>query len=203
MFMKYKNVLMEYMDTLPPDEKVDLDKPSDDGSFFMEFNDWKDLFSTLFINLDFPDKWYGVRFDSQWTECNSPGLPTTNTNDAKSKYAENPQFMIKPANDTEMLISMSQTGGRLPLKNKGKLQYYKYPFAETLNYACLAIFKVEPEDEYLKMFDKQRLAYLSPVKRERENSGRIRLTGGQTYIAVPSCEVAGTLGDVFINIYID
>lgn len=57
--------------------------------------------------------------------------------------------------------------------------------------------------KYLTEFDKNRLIYLSPVKRERENTGRVRLKGGQTYIMVPSCEVAGTLGDVFINIYID
>lgn len=91
-----------------------MDEPVNDGSFFISFEDWKDIFSTLFINLDFPESWTGVRFDSQWTECNSPGLPTSNTMDAKGKYAENPQFMIRPVNDTEMLVSMSQTGGRLP-----------------------------------------------------------------------------------------
>ena len=123
--------------------------------------------------------------------------------DAKGKYAENPQFMIRPVNDTEMLVSMSQTGGRLPQKSMGKNEYHKYPFVETLNYACLAVFKVEPHDKYLKHFDRQKLVYLSPVKRERENSGRVKLQGGQTYVMVPSCEVAGTLGDVFINIYIN
>ena len=111
--------------------------------------------------------------------------------------------MIKPAKDTEMLVSMSQTGGRLPIKKGGKNQYYKYPFVETLNYACLAVFKVEPHDKHLKMFDKSKLVYLSPVKRERENTGRVKLTGGQSYIMVPSCEVEGTLGDVFLNIYIN
>lgn len=203
MFNKYKKVLQEFMNGLPPDEQVNLDQPADDGSFFMDYNDWKDIFSTLFINLDFPEKWSGVRFDSQWTECNSPGLPVTNTDDAKRKYAENPQFKIIPANDTELLISMSQTGGRLPLKKNGKNIYYKYPFAETLNYACLAIFRVDPGDAYLKAFDKNRMVFLSPVKRERENSGRVKLKGGETYIAVPSCEVAGTLGDVFLNVYLD
>ena len=116
MFNQYKPQLQEYMNTLPPDEKVDLDEPKNDGSFFISYEDWKDIYSTLFINLDFPEKWTGVRFDSQWSSDNSPGLPTTNTADAKGKYAQNPQFMIRPVNDTEMLVSMSQTGGRLPLK---------------------------------------------------------------------------------------
>lgn len=111
--------------------------------------------------------------------------------------------MIRPVNDIQVMFSMSQTGGRLPKIEGGQKKYYKYPFSETLNYACVAIFKVEPEDQYLKMFDKGKMVYLSLVKCERENTGRIRLKGGQTYIMIPSCEVEGTLGDVFINIYID
>lgn len=111
--------------------------------------------------------------------------------------------MVRPVNDTEMLVSMSQTGGRLPVKKGQNTTYYKYPFVETLNYACLAVFKIEPHEKYLKEFNRGNLVYLSPVKRERENSGRVRLKGGQTYIMVPSCEVEGTLGDVFINIYIN
>jgi hypothetical protein len=58
--------------------------------------------------------------------------------------------MIRPAKDTEMLVSMSQTGGRLPGKKAGKNVYHTYPFPETLNYACLAVFKVEPHDTHLK-----------------------------------------------------
>ena len=83
MYKKYKSQLQDYVNSLPPDEQFDVDQPVNDGSFFIDYNDWKDIFSTLFINLDFPDKWTGVRFDSQWTECNSGGLPVTNTRDAK------------------------------------------------------------------------------------------------------------------------
>jgi len=45
---------------LPPDEQFELD--SDDGTFLMHYNDWKNNFSTLFLNIDFPDHWTGVRF---------------------------------------------------------------------------------------------------------------------------------------------
>lgn len=41
----------------------------------MEYSEWKDIFSTLFLNVDFPDKWTGVRFKSAWTKNNSGGLP--------------------------------------------------------------------------------------------------------------------------------
>lgn len=44
---------MAYINTLPEDEKFDLE--ADDGTFFMEYAEWKDIFSTLFLNVDFPD----------------------------------------------------------------------------------------------------------------------------------------------------
>ena len=77
------------------------------------------------------------------------------------------------------MVSMSQTGGRLPVKKgDGTIKYYDYPFKETLRYACLSIFKVNTDEPYLKKFDFDNLIYLSPVKRERENTGRIHLKGG-------------------------
>ena len=80
----------------------------------MDYDDWKDNFSTLFINIDFPDHWTGVRFKSAWTKNNSGGLPCSYQQDQLERYAKNPQFLIKPAYDTELLFSMTQTGGRLP-----------------------------------------------------------------------------------------
>lgn len=164
----------------------------------MSYEDWKDIFSTLFINLDFPEKWTGVRFDSEWNQSNCPGLPRSNTMDELQRYAQNPQFLIVPKNDTEMMVSMSQTGGRLPIKKGKNIQYYDYPFKELLRYACLAVFKVNPEEEYLKKFEtgRDKLVYLSPVKRERENAGRIFLQGGQHYIMVPSCELENRKNEV-------
>ena len=59
----------------------------------MCYEDFKDLFSTVFINIDFPEVWTGVRFKAEWHKDNSPGLPTS----AKGfkNYAENPQFFMK------------------------------------------------------------------------------------------------------------
>ena len=65
-FKKYRPQLEEYNKTLPVDERIKWD--ADDGSFFIGYEDWRDIFSTLFINLDFPDSWSGVRFDSEWNK---------------------------------------------------------------------------------------------------------------------------------------
>jgi hypothetical protein len=92
---------------------------------------------------------------------------------------------------------MSQTGGRLPVNG----EYFKYPFAETLLYACVAVFQLPFGERYLKAFDKNAIRYLSPIKRERENAGRVELKGGETYVIVPSTELEGMTGEVYMSIY--
>ena len=94
---------------------------------------------------------------------------------------------------------MQQTGGRLPVGGK----YFKYPFSETLNYACVAVFKLDYGETYLKNFDKDKLVYISPIKRERENTGRLTLKAKENYVIVTSCEIAGTTGEVYLSIYLN
>ena len=66
---KYKPTLIKYIKTLPPDEQFNLD--DNDGTFIMHYRDWRDNFSTLFLNIDFPEDWTGVRFKSAWNKSNS------------------------------------------------------------------------------------------------------------------------------------
>ena len=44
--------------------------------------------------------------------------------------------MLKPAYDTELMFSLTQTGGRLPIDG----QYFTYPFKETLRNTVAAVF---------------------------------------------------------------
>lgn len=74
----------------------------------------------------------------------------------------------------EVMISLTQTGGRLPVDG----QYSEYPFAEQLNYAAVSIFQLNRGETTLDRFDKNRLVFMSPIKRERENSGRCKLEAG-------------------------
>lgn len=131
---KYGHIILRYIETLPPDERFELD--ADDGTFIMHYDDWKDNFSTLFLNIDFPEDWTGVRFRSKWTKSNSGGLPHKYVQDELERFATNPQFLIHPAYDTEVMFSLTQTGGRLPVEG----QYFTYPFAETLRNACCGVF---------------------------------------------------------------
>jgi len=74
--------------------------------FFISYEDWKDIFSTLFINLDFPEDWTGIRFKSAWTKCNSGGLPAKHEMPLLEQYAKNPQFLVTPMQDTEFMFSL-------------------------------------------------------------------------------------------------
>lgn len=165
----------------------------------MSYDDWRDNFSTLFLNLDFPEDWTGVRFKSKWTKTNSAGLPTKYTKEHLENYARNPQFMIKPAYDTEVMISLTQLGGRLPVDGK----YSDYPFSEQLHYGAVAIFEIGSREEFLKAFDQKTLRFMSPIKRERENSGRCVLQSGKTYVCVCSTEIEGKTGEFYLNVYLN
>jgi len=91
------------------------------------------------LNVDFPEDWTGVRFRSKWTKSNAAGLPKKYEDEYLEKYAKNPQFFIKPFEDAELMFSMTQMGGRLPVDGK----YYTYPFSETLQYGAVAVFKLD------------------------------------------------------------
>lgn len=183
---KYKKQIQEeYINELAPEEQFELG--ANDGTFMMHYSDWKNNFSQLFVNIDFPQDWSAVRFKSAWTKANSGGLPSSYTKDHLERYAKNPQFLIRPVEDTEIMFSMQQTGGRLPVNG----QYFEYPFAETLIYAQASVWHLGYGERYLKSFDKNKKTYLSPIKRERENAGRCHLKGGETYVIIPSAEIPG------------
>lgn len=67
------------------------------------------------------------------------------TPDMLERFANNPQFYVKPADDCEMMFAITQTGGRLPHEKK----YYNYPFKELLNFGMVAVFKVPSNVEHL------------------------------------------------------
>jgi hypothetical protein len=102
---KYEKEIQKYIDSLPPDDQFTLG--DDDGTFLMHYDDWHDQMSTLFLNCDFPEDWTGVRFQSKWTKSNSGGLPALNQQDVKERYATNPQFLIRPAYDTQVMLSLT------------------------------------------------------------------------------------------------
>jgi len=69
--------------------------------------------------------------------------------------------------------------------------YDQYPFSNVLLYNCAAVFELNEADNHLSAFDKDKLVFITPIKRERENTGRCKLKGGKRYVVVTSTEVTG------------
>lgn len=44
---------------------------------------------------------------------------------------------------------------------------------------------------------------MTNIKRERENTGRCKLKAGKSYIIVPSTEIKGKEGKMFLSLYFD
>lgn len=63
------------------------------------------------------------------------------------------------------------------------------------------MFKVDEGTTILSKFDKEKLVFLSPLKRERENTAKITLEGGQTYIFVAALESPGQKGKFYLSVY--
>ena len=61
-YQRSKHFIQTYINSLPPEEQFPLE--ADDGTFIMHYDDWKDNFTALYLNMDFPDEWTGVRFKS-------------------------------------------------------------------------------------------------------------------------------------------
>merc|ERR1711935_388159 len=85
----------------------------------------------------------------------------------------------------------------------GKKSYSDYPFSDKLNYANACVFKLDYGEKYLPAFDKNKAVLITPIKEEKENCGRVKLQGGQIYVIIPSTEIAGMTGEVFVSTYIN
>jgi len=76
------------MSQLPEDEKFNLQ--DEDGTFLIDYKNFRDIYNKLFVAIDFPDEWCGIRFESNWTSETCGGLPLKNTEEEKKRFAKNP-----------------------------------------------------------------------------------------------------------------
>ena len=67
------------------DEEEAIEINRADGTFFMSYEDWLKYFTHLFVGIDFPDEWSGVRVAGEWTDESSGG------NDTKKTWKLNPK----------------------------------------------------------------------------------------------------------------
>ena len=135
---KYRDQLENYINELEEDERFELG--ANDGTFLINFENFRNIYNKLFVANDFPDAWWCVRFASQWStkENTTGGLPLEGSAAAAARFAKNPQYLIAPERDCEMFVSLGQPDGRPVDPNTGA--YSTYPFADRINSAWLGIF---------------------------------------------------------------
>ncbi len=73
----------------------------------MAYEDWGAIFNNMYICVDFPDEWSGIRYQSAWDELCSGGLPNPLNEQKRVQWAKNPQFCIENRNPGEMEIFVS------------------------------------------------------------------------------------------------
>lgn len=72
----------------------------------MCYSNWRDIFNNVFVCVDFPEEWCGVRYKYKWDESNSGGTPSPMNEENMRKWAKNPQFLISPRKPCEVFISL-------------------------------------------------------------------------------------------------
>ena len=85
---KYKEKLNEYINNLEEDERFILG--DEDGTFLINYKEWRNVYNKLFIAIDFEPDWNSVRFESAWTPSSSGGVPLAGTEEQKLSFIKNP-----------------------------------------------------------------------------------------------------------------
>lgn len=88
--------------------------------------------------------------------------------------------------------------------------YSTYPYQDQLKYGNVSIFRLDNKNggqnqqkncPYLKFFDKESLVFCSPIKQERENTGRVLLKKGEQYVIVCATENSKKRGRFYLSVY--
>lgn len=153
--------------------------------------------------MDFPSFWSGIRYETEWDQSNSFGLPVPFKDpQARANYAKNPQFLIdntrKQFTDLEIFVSLAQPDGRGMRDENGTP--IQFPYKEIINPVILCIFKIPDGQDRLKSYDTTCPIWKSVLKEHREISVRAKLGPGK-YVIVPSTAKAGETGKFFLSIY--
>jgi hypothetical protein len=70
---EYKEELQAYVNSLESDEQFEIG--AEDGTFFIDYENWSTIYNKLYVTIDFPESWSGMRFTHKWNEKNAGGLP--------------------------------------------------------------------------------------------------------------------------------
>jgi hypothetical protein len=91
---------------------------ANDGTFWMDWEDFREQFNQLFLCLDFPDNWKGKRYRGAWvpgdTKTGAGGMPKYPT------FPTNPQYTFTVKEKTRGVFIVSQKDNRWQTKGNDK-----------------------------------------------------------------------------------
>ena len=170
-------------------EKISVS--DEDGCFIMCFSDFRRIFNKLYICVNFPPSYIGIRYFGKWTYNETGGLPINNKPSEFLDFYKNPQYFFSLENDGKIYISLLQKDGRL---SGGK-----FPFANVVKKVCLLLFKTKGKqriNDFNKIIDKTLIVQRRDLTMEKE------LSRGE-YVIIPSTFQKGDLGEFCIEVYFE
>lgn len=86
-----KNLVDAYIAELEGDEVFEWGK-DDDGTFLINYKNWRQIYNKFFVAVDFEDHWNAVRFKSMWSKTMGTwgGVPVQKTEQTFKDFAKNP-----------------------------------------------------------------------------------------------------------------
>ena len=85
-----------------------------DGTFFMDFTDFRNIWTHVCFCYKLPNEWSGYRFYGKWGEKNSGGSPIDKN--AFRKWAKNPEYSFvlkrKDEKQTQFMVMIGQNDGK-------------------------------------------------------------------------------------------
>lgn len=174
---------------MPLDSKHSQSAISHDGTFFMRFEDWMQVYSHVLIRHQLNEGWNCIRLDGCWTPetCGGTPIPVMQPVLATlESWARNPQciLILEADFDVEVFVTLHQCDARLNGVSP-------FPFEDQLRQIFLCIMHLEDE-ERLMVFDKKRIvrhngaSAATPVSQRRSVLLRTRLKSPGSYAIVPS-----------------
>ena len=86
---KYRPLLDKYVLSIK-DEDERFKLGVEDGTFLINYASWREIYNNMYICVDFPPEWDGIRFKSEWTAQCSGGIPSPMTEENKLRWTKNP-----------------------------------------------------------------------------------------------------------------